>query len=98
MEGVRAPSPLMDPYLIASAEKLEIGRRCAIKIDCVPRLCPTILQLEAFYFSPIEMVKKRVRDPDILPEAPVQASKQDEDSGSDEVNSHLSRHCSLADD
>ena len=34
----------------------------------------------------IKMVKKRVRDAEVLPEAPVQASTQDDDSGSDEVD------------
>lgn len=32
------------------------------------------------------MVKKRVRDAEVLPEAPVQVSMQDDDSGSDEVD------------
>jgi hypothetical protein len=32
------------------------------------------------------MVKKRVRDPEVSLEAPVKQSKEDEDSGSDEVS------------
>jgi hypothetical protein len=35
------------------------------------------------------MVKKRVRDPEVLPEAPVKPSKDDDDSGSEEVSSNL---------
>jgi len=34
-------------------------------------------------------VKKRVRDAEVLPEALVQASTQDDDSGSDEVISRV---------
>lgn len=37
------------------------------------------------YLDLITMVKKRVRDADVLSEAPAKASTQDSDSGSDEV-------------
>jgi hypothetical protein len=42
--------------------------------------------LEENNIAAFEMVKKRVRDQEILPEAPAQAAGGDDDSGSDEVN------------
>jgi hypothetical protein len=33
------------------------------------------------------MVKKRVRDPEVLPEAPVKPTNGEDDSGSDDVSS-----------
>jgi hypothetical protein len=47
----------------------------------LPNLASTGLQFR----NPIKMVKKRIRDAEVLPEAPAQASTQDDDSGSDEV-------------
>jgi hypothetical protein len=78
---------LWNPYLIAKgAEKFMKQRRCATKC-CGHQHLSDCYNYKSFATRNfIKMVKKRVRDAEVLPEAPVQASTQGDGSGSDEVD------------
>lgn len=83
----------LNPYLIARGRKVKKYRRCA-KNGSPPRAL-SFASISFQLSNNFKMVKKRVRDADVLPEGPVQASTQDDDSGSDEVKFRVTSHSTL---
>jgi hypothetical protein len=77
----------LDPYLIASGRKsLESkGGVRFLQQNAAQEDLNECRKYRIHSPNPLKMVKKRVRDVEATPEVPVQASTQDDDSGSDEV-------------
>jgi hypothetical protein len=89
----------LNPYLIAMGRKVQ--KLKAVYVPVMEQngyLTSTSFNRATSIFplpNSVKMVKKRVRDAEVLPEASVQASIQDDDSGSDEVISRLTPHSPL---